>query len=100
MTQYGSVFGELREVTLDSPIPTHPRDGMLPPTLHLLQGTDVRVIARGDDLLEVLVLRLDDSVSGVALQLKITRPTQLVTRHPLHGRSFQVSWQLRLALSN
>src|SRR5437762_936148 len=88
MTQYGSVFGKIGEVALHSPIPAHARDGMLPPALHLLQGTGVRVIAGGDDLLEVMVLRLDDSVSGFALQPKLTRPTQLVARHRLHGHSF------------
>src|SRR5207248_10735565 len=97
---YRSVFGEIGEVTLDGSIPAHPRDGMLPPTLHRFQGARVRVIAGCDDLVEVTVLRLDDSVSGFTLQPNVARPTQLLTRHRLHRLLLLPVLILRLVLSN
>src|SRR6202040_1806689 len=80
----GSVFGEIGEVALGSPIPAHPGDGVLPPTLHLFEGTGVRVIAARDHISEMTILCLDDRVSRVSLQLTVTRPTQLFACHRFH----------------
>jgi hypothetical protein len=79
-----SVFGEIGEVALDSPIPTHPGDGVLPPTLHRLEGTGVRVIATCNHIFQMTILCLDDRVSRVSLQPIVTRPTHLLTCHRLH----------------
>ena len=57
---------------------------MLPPALHLLQGTFVRFIATGDDFVQVLVLRLDDRISGISAEREIAWSAQLFTRHCLH----------------
>ena len=57
---------------------------MLPPTLHLLEGTGVRVIAVCDHFSEMTILCLDDHVSRVSLQPMVTRPTQLLARHRFH----------------
>src|SRR5690348_14170960 len=58
---------------------------MLPPPLHRLQATGVRVIAAGDHLSEMTILCLDDPVSRVSLQPIVTRTTELLTCHRLHS---------------
>lgn len=49
-TRQSSIFGKSSKITLGSPIPRHSRQGILPPTLHILQGTLVRVITACDHL--------------------------------------------------
>src|SRR4051794_26151024 len=80
-----SVFRELREVPLGRSIPVHPGDGMLPAALHLLEGSGVRVIAVGHHVLQMTILGLDHSVSGIGLELMVARSTQLLTCHRLHS---------------
>ncbi len=45
-----SVFEKSRKITLGFAIPTHSCNGILPPTLHLLQGALVRFITPCDHL--------------------------------------------------
>src|SRR5664280_711467 len=73
------------ELALGLPIPAHAFDRMLPSALHLLQGILVRRVTRGDHVLEMLILRLDDVVCGRPLVGNITRATQLPTCHGCHG---------------
>ena len=80
----GSIFGKSSEITLGFPIPPHSRYGMLPPALHLLQGTFVRFIATRDDFAQVLILRLYDLISSISVEREITWSTQLSTRHCFH----------------
>src|SRR5665213_2913066 len=83
-----SAFGKVGKITLGLPIPTHAFDGLLPPALHLPQGTFVRRVTAGDHLFEMTVLRLDDLVGGRSLMRSVTRPTKLLTRHGLHDSRF------------
>src|ERR1700684_4637882 len=79
-----SVVGQGREITLGFPVPAHPRHGMLPPVLHLFQRTFVRLIARGDRFVQMLVLGLYDLVGGVAVKFELTRSAQLLAGHGRH----------------
>src|ERR1039458_483702 len=103
-----SAFGKSSKVTLGLPIPPHAFDGVLPPALHLLQGTFVRRVTLSDHLLEMTILRLDDLVCGHALVRRIARATQLLTRHGLHDPRFLSlcrtvtwipTWSVRINLS-
>src|SRR4051812_32865835 len=57
-----SVLRERGELPLGVLVPAHSLDGVLPPTLHVLQGVFVRGVTRCDRIPEVLVLRLDHLV--------------------------------------
>jgi len=83
-----SVFGKSSKIALGLPIPPHSFDGILPPALHLIQGTFVRCVTRGDHFLEMSVLRLYDLVCGHAMVRKIARATQLLAGHRLHESRF------------
>src|SRR4051794_18852300 len=52
----GSVVGQGGEGLLRVLVPAHALDGVLPPTLHVLQGRLVRGVTARHDVLEVLVL--------------------------------------------
>src|SRR5687767_11160400 len=79
-----SPFWQRREVTLGLPVPPHAGDRVLPPTFHVLQRTLVRLVTAGDRLLEMAVLRLDDTVCGLSAQLEVARSTELLARHGFH----------------
>ncbi len=83
-----SVFGKGGKITFGLFVPAHSRNGMLPPTLHVLQGTVVRVIASGDRLFHMLILRFYDLISGISMELQIAWSPQLPTRHCLHNSRF------------
>src|SRR5439155_20514697 len=80
----GSVFGESGKVLLGFPVPPHASYGMLPSALHLLQGALVRFVALCDHFLQMLVLRLDDLISGVSTERDVTRSTHLLACHRFH----------------
>src|SRR5580704_5181 len=87
-----SVLGEGSEVPLRLPVPPHARKWMLPPPLHLLQGSFVRGVAACNRLLQMPVLCLYDLICGLPVVGEITRPTQLSARHRLHhSHSLSVS---------
>src|SRR5450631_5028 len=66
-----SALGKGGKIALGLPIPPHSFDGILPPALHLLQGTFVTRVAVGHQLLEMSILRLDHLVCGHAMVRKI-----------------------------
>lgn len=57
---------------------------MPPPTLHVLQGSLVRIVTALDHFPQVAVLCLDDLVSARALMREITRSTHLLAGHRFH----------------
>jgi hypothetical protein len=61
---------------------------MLPPTLHLLQGTLVRIITTCDHFLEMAVLRLNHLISGGSVVRQITWSTHFFAGHCLHKARF------------
>ena len=83
-----SVFAKSGEITLGFPIPPHSCNGIFPPTLHLLQGTCVRVITPRDNFLQVLILHFYNLISGISTEREITWSTQLFTRHCFHKSRF------------
>src|SRR6266852_5621750 len=88
-----SIVGKSSEVTLGVLVPCHSGQGMLPPPLHRLQRILVRIVTPGDDALQMLILSLDDLVSGISLEREVTWPAQLFTRHRLHSlSSFHCGW--------
>src|SRR5580704_3949028 len=60
---------------------------MLPSALHLLEGTFVCFVTIRHDLVQMLVLCLDDLVSGFSTERELTWSAQLFTCHCLHGPS-------------
>ena len=79
-----SVFGKDGKIALRLLVPSHSFDGMLPPAFHRLRGSFVRRVTLGDHFVEMTILRLYDLICGRAMVRKITRSTQLSTRHRLH----------------
>jgi hypothetical protein len=64
---------------------------MLPPALHVLQGTLVHLITSSDRFLQMLVLRLYDLIRRISMERQITWSSQLFAGHCLHGSRF-LSW--------
>lgn len=58
---------------------------MFPSALHLLQGISVKIITTGDEFVQMFILRLDDLIGGISMELDITWSTQLFTRHCLQA---------------
>ncbi len=81
----GGHLGQGSEVALRVLVPTHSRDGSLPPALHLLKSGLVGGVARCDHLLEMGVVRFDDVVGGLTFVGEVARPTELSACHLLHG---------------
>src|SRR2546430_851160 len=79
-----SVFGKGSKGLLCTDIPAHSFYRILPSALHALQGIFVRFIATCDHFLQVGIFRLNDLISGVSMELDITRATHLATRHRFH----------------
>src|SRR3954449_7314108 len=80
-----SVLGKRRERLLRRPVPPESRDGTLPSSAHVVERAAVGVVAAGDHLLEMGVLRLDDLVGLVAVVLCVARATELPACHGLHA---------------
>lgn len=58
---------------------------MLPPTLHVPQGTLVSFITICDDISQVMILSLYYLISGIPAEQELTWSTQLTTCHGFHG---------------
>src|SRR5580692_3168977 len=81
-----SALGKGSEIALRLFVPAHARDRVLPTTLHLFEGRFVGGVPFGDLVLQVSVLGLDDLVGARPVVDELTRPTQLLAGHGLHGR--------------
>src|ERR1700736_2295412 len=70
-------LGKRSKSTLRLPVPPHPCQGIPPPTPHLSQRTLVRVIAAGDHVFQVFVLRFDHLIRIVPVVREVAWSTQL-----------------------
>jgi hypothetical protein len=91
---YRSAFGKSRKVLLCLQVPPHSADGVLPPTLHGLQGVFVTFIAPGDRLFQVSILCLDDIIGRICMERGIARPAHLFACHCFHDCNLSlVQWR-------
>jgi len=52
----------------------------------------VRLVAARDHLFEMLILRLDDVIGLVAVELGVTWPTHVSAGHRLHAARLDPAW--------
>jgi hypothetical protein len=64
---------------------------VLPPALHVLQGTLVHLIPSSDRFLQMLILRFYDLIRRISMEWQITWSAQLFACHCLHSCPFH-SW--------
>src|SRR4051794_26097755 len=83
----GSAHRQVGERLLLVAVPPHRPERSPPTPLHLLVRRLVGRVTCADRLAEVAVLRLDDLVGGLPVQLQVARASQLAARHGLHRAS-------------
>jgi hypothetical protein len=79
-----SLLGQRGKGPLGLAVPPHPRDGMPPATLHVLQRTVVGIVTALDHISEVLVLRLYDLIGRRAAMRDIAWSTHFFASHCSH----------------
>src|ERR1700710_171566 len=79
-----STLRQLGEPLLDVVVPAHRLLGVAPAALHFAAGGHVGFVTVLDDLLEMLVLRLDDLVGALALVGEPAGAAEVLTSHGLH----------------
>src|ERR1039457_5906922 len=79
-----SVLGKSAKISLGLLVPSHSRDGVLPPAFHLLRGRLVLVVVTVGHFPEMAVLGFYDLVSGATVVGEVAWAAQLLARHRLH----------------